>query len=244
MIWLNGRIFMSVWTCGLRAFGRKRSEKDMSPENKKKLQEKMLRIAEEFSTGKDKKTGDLKYENIKDANWNNMETFEWLWEKYTHKPLDPGEFPHNFADLRKFELGLSLYNQKVAKPQGWFASKFHVTRSALLNVPELKKFEQNLLKETSQFRDFTVETNKLNNNIISKFKELGKTLGGKFVTIGRMSKADVGELQKIQKEYDLIVQKLQANPTHAKQIELAQQLSTGSKGKTYYSCHSTGSKSR
>jgi len=216
---------MSVWTCGLKAFGRKRAEKDMSPENKKRLQEKMLRIAEEFTTGRDKETGDAKYENIKDANWNNMETFEWLWEKYTHKPLDPGEFPHNFSDLRKFELGLGVYNQRVAKPRGWFASKFHVTRSALLNVPELKKFETRLLNETSQFRDFTVETNKLNNNIISNFKQLAKTLGGKFTTIGRMHAGDVKELVRIQKEYDLIVQRLQASPSHSEKIKLSQQLS-------------------
>lgn len=219
---------MSIWTCGVRAFARKRSQAEfdkMKPEDRKRMKNLMLKISEEFSTGRDKATGHAKYENIKDAGWNNMETFEWLWEKYTHKPLDPGEFPHTFKDLRKFELGLKIYNNQVAKPRGWFASKFHVTRSALLNVPELKKFEQRLLKETSQFRDFTVETNKLNNSIIGNFKQLAKTLGGKYVSIGKMSRGDARELAKIQKEYDLIVQKLQANPSHSAEIKLAQQLS-------------------
>jgi len=65
---------MSLYTCALKAFGKKRKG-DISPENKERIAKKMSVLANNWQTGE--------YRNVKDAGWNNFNTFEWLWEKYT-----------------------------------------------------------------------------------------------------------------------------------------------------------------
>ena len=92
---------MSIWTCGLHAFRRKR-EKEMSPKDKKEIQKRMQILADNWTS-----LNNDTFKNVKDAKWNNFETFEWLWEKYTKKKLNPTEFPVNFKDVRKFEAGLN-----------------------------------------------------------------------------------------------------------------------------------------
>ena len=82
------------------------------------------------------------------------------------KPLAPSEFPINFKDIRKFEAGLNHYNQLIATPKGLFASKFHLPRAAMQNIPELKRFESELINETSFFRDYSNETNRQVNDFL------------------------------------------------------------------------------
>ena len=151
---------MSIWTCGIKAFGRKRKD-DMSAKDKDLIAARMEKLANDWDIGK--------FRNVKDAGWNNHQTFEWLWEKYTHKPLDPAEFPVNFKDVRKFEAGLHLYNQRIAKPQGFWASKFHIPTAALQNIPELKRFETQIINESSFFRDYTTESGKQVNDFLKDF---------------------------------------------------------------------------
>ena len=100
---------MSLYTCGKWAFGRKRKDQKLSKESKNKIAEKMNTLAVRWQRGD--------FKNVKDAGWNNFETFEWLWRKYTHKELDFAEFPAHFKDVRKFEFGLNHYNKLIAKPQ-------------------------------------------------------------------------------------------------------------------------------
>jgi hypothetical protein len=65
---------MSLWgMCGLRAFARKRKD-DITNENKKIIASRLEQLAKDWQDGV--------YKNVKDAGWNNFETFEWLWEKY------------------------------------------------------------------------------------------------------------------------------------------------------------------
>ena len=171
---------MSVFGCGIKAFGKKRKD-DITPENKERIYNKMNFLAKEWQSGK--------YKNVKDAKWNNFNTFEWLWEKYTHKPLDFGEFPANFRDVRKFEFGLQYYDKLIAKPQGFFASKFHLPRAAMQNIPELKRFETELINENSYFRDYSIQTGKQVNEILDNFKSFSLLTGEKFITIRGLGSA-------------------------------------------------------
>ena len=160
---------MSSFICSLRAFAKRREDK-MSPQDKVKLHDNMVDLAKRWDSGKE-------FKNVQDAKWNNDETFEWLWEKYTHKSLDPGQNPPNFKDFRKFKFGLHAYNNLIAKKDGLIWSKFHLPRAAMQNIPELKRFETDLVKETSFFRDYNIATNKQVNEFLTEFKDLGLTLG-------------------------------------------------------------------
>ena len=170
---------MSVWTCGFTAFSRK--QKAVSAKDKKIIQERIANLALDWDAGKG-------FENVRDLKYNNFETFEWLYEKYTHKPLDPSEFPTNFKDIRKLEAGLRYYNSKLAKPRGYFASKFHLPREAMKNFPELKRFEMKLIDQTSFFRSYTNETNGPVNDILHTFKKFTTTFGNaKFKTFRNLA---------------------------------------------------------
>jgi len=203
---------MSLFGCGLKAFGEKRKD-DISPENKERIAKKMTVLANNWQIGK--------YKNVKDAGWNNFNTFEWLWEKYTHKPLDFGEFPANFRDVRKFEYGLQHYDKLIAKPQGYFASKFHLPRAAMQNVPELKKFETELINETSFFRDYNIETTKQVNEILDNFKSFSLSMGADFLTVGKLGSAGQKRLRKALDDYDLISKKMMSTTDLKVQTKLS-----------------------
>jgi hypothetical protein len=171
----------------------------MSAKDKDLIAVRMEKLADSWDRGD--------FKNVKDAGWNNHQTFEWLWEKYTHKPLDPAEFPVNFKDIRKFEAGLQYYNQKVAKPQGFWASKFHIPTAALQNVPELKKFETQIINESSFFRDYTTESNKQVNEFLVDFKDFSLSRGSKLRTIKQIDSAGQKQLRRVQDEFDILQQK-------------------------------------
>ena len=206
---------MSVWTCALRAFGKKRKD-DITPENKERIANKMSLLAKNWQSGE--------YKNVKDAKWNNFDTFEWLWEKYTHKPLDFGEFPANFRDVRKFEYGLQYYDKLVAKPQGFFASKFHLPRAAMQNIPELKRFETELINENSYFRDYSIMTGKQTNEILDNFKSFSLSMGEKFRTVRGIGSAGQKRLRAVQNEYDILTQKMQSTTDPRVQAKLSAEL--------------------
>ena len=94
------------------------------------------------------------------------------------------------------EFDLHYYNELVAKPQGLFASKFQLPRAAMQNIPELKRFETELINETSFFRDYTNETNRQVNDFLDRFNEFALEEGsrnesgiGKVITIKQLSSA-------------------------------------------------------
>ena len=59
-----------AWLCGINAFARKRKD-DISPENKDRIAKRMTSLATRWQNGE--------YKNVKDAGWNNFDTFEWLY---------------------------------------------------------------------------------------------------------------------------------------------------------------------
>jgi|TARA_Y100000296_G_scaffold28992_1_gene33806 hypothetical protein len=201
--------------CGLKAFAKKRKD-DITPENKERIANKMSLLAQNWQSGE--------YKNVKDAKWNNFDTFESLWLKYTHKPLDFSEFPANFRDVRKFEFGLQYYDKLIAKPQGFFASKFHLPRAAMQNIPELKRFETELINENSFFRDYSIQTGKQVNEILDNFKSFSLLTGEKFRTIRGLGSAGQKRLRTVQNEYDILTQKLQATTDPRVQAKLSADL--------------------
>jgi len=203
---------MSIWTCGLHAFRRKR-EKEMSPKDKKEIQKRMQTLADNWTS----LNNDM-FKNVKDAKWNNFETFEWLWEKYTKKKLNPTEFPVNFKDVRKFEAGLHYYNQKIAHPRGYFASKWHLPRAAMQNVPELMRFEKELVNETSFYRDYTNESNRQVNDFLKDFQGFTLGMGSTYKDIRGISSGGQKQLRKIQDDYAKLRQ-LWLSSTDRKKID-------------------------
>jgi len=201
--------------CGLKAFAKKRKD-DITPENKERIYNKMSLLAKNWQSGK--------YKNVQDAKWNNFDTFEWLYEKYTHKPFDFSEFPANFRDIRKFEYGLQYYDKLVAKPQGFFASKFHLPRAAMQNIPELKRFETELINENSYFRDYSIQTGKQVNEILDNFKSFSLLTGEKFRTIRGLSSAGQKRLRTVQNEYDVITQRMLSTTDPRVQAKLSADL--------------------
>lgn len=151
-----------------------RRQKDtMSPKDKELLANKFQSLARKWDRGE----GDFK--NAKDAGYNNWETFEWLYTRYTKDvALDPDFQPLNFKKFRKFEFGLKLYSDGLAQKRTAFARQFHLPRNTFQNLPELARFERNLREEQSFYRDYNIASTKAVNSILSNMKEIAGEEGG------------------------------------------------------------------
>ena len=163
--------------CSWQAW-RRRQKDTLSPEAKDKLAKKFIELSKEWTRGVDKK-GNTVFKNVKDSGYNNWETFEWLYTKFTNDAsLDPEFQPLNFKKFRKFKFGLDIYNRQLAQKRSAFARKFFLPRATLQNLPELARFERNLHREQSYYRDFTQSSEKNINAILSSMKEIAGEEGG------------------------------------------------------------------
>ena len=212
----------SIFTCSLKAFAKKMGidttlfGKEMSIKDRNLIRDKMVKLAKEWDTGK--------WGNVKDANWNNWETFKWLFEKYAKKEIDP-EYEINFADVRKFEAGLNYYNELVAKPKGSVLRYFHLPRNAMKNIPELKKFETQLTNETQFFRDYQVQSDKQIRDFLSEFKSFALSFGAKSLLPKSLKTGGDREIERLNKEYDVLIKKHQ-NPklVYSERVSLKKQI--------------------
>ena len=59
---------------------------------------------------------------------NNMETFKWLWKKYTGQPFDPTTIKIRDYDVRIFEQGIKEWNKGLMKESGFFARNFKLPK--------------------------------------------------------------------------------------------------------------------
>jgi len=105
------------------------------------------------------------WKNIKDTGYNNMDTFEYLWVKSTGIPLDPTTFVPTIVDIRKFEIGLNRFNKALVKKEGWISGFFKLPRTILKKLPELDRFQQEMIAETSFFRRQTTSGSKRANTM-------------------------------------------------------------------------------
>ena len=191
---------MSIFACGTAAMNRKIKDPKLSKEAKSRIYNKMINLAKDWELGKG-------FENVKKSGWNDMETFNWIYKEYTHKSIDPNFTPTNFSDMRKFELGLREYNNRVGKPSGIFARNFYLPVAAMQNIPELQRFERNLVKESSFFRDYSVQSGRQVNHILADFNTfaLGMGMTSKFPSI---IKGVNSKIRKLYKEYEQLNNRL------------------------------------
>ena len=186
-----------------------RKQKDtMSSKDKELLAEKFENLAEEWTRGvktRGVNKGKPVFQNAKDAGYNNWETFEWIYTTYTKDlKLDPDFQPLNFKKFRKFELGLNLYNKQLAQKRTAFARQFHLPRATLRNLPELAKFEKNLHREQSYYRDYNISSTRSVNSILSNMKEIAGEEGGMLKSLlikGSIIGDGSSELKKINSDY-------------------------------------------
>jgi len=166
-----------------------RGDEKMTLEAKKRVYERMDRISREFES-------DPKYKNIQQSKRNDIEHFEWLWQKYTGKVYDPSVMPHNLKDVRKFEMGLREFNEVIGTKQGLIASALKLPRAQLRTLPELKRLETSLINETSFFRDYNIDTSKKINSFLKDFSKLTKSLGTDTKTLEKLENALSMELKR------------------------------------------------
>ena len=202
--------------CGFKAF-LKKTESDLSPKARKDLYNKMMTLSKNWDKG-------IGFENVKQMGYNNFETFEWIYRKYTKKPAyDMDQFPMNYKDYRKLKLGLKTYNEKLSSKRNAWQANFHLPKQSLQNFPELQKFERELTFETSYFRDYSTETNRAVNDILSIFKDFSGSIGAKTVLSNFMPKLKtdgIKEVRRIQNEYDALVKSMLQTKDPAKLTEL------------------------
>lgn len=163
----------SVLSCASHVLNKKRAKGEkMSPEKKKKVHERMNKIAADWEIG-------ARYKNIKDAQYNTFEQFERVYEEATGLPLDPikGAIP-NLKDIKKFEIRLQEFNGILGTKDGAIMANLKLPRRILMRLPELNKYQQELVAETGFFRRENVDNNKRINDILHNFKKFSGALGG------------------------------------------------------------------
>ena len=163
----------SVLSCASHVLmkAKERGEK-MSPEKKQKVFERISTIARNWETG-------AKYKNVKDARYNTMDQFERIYEEATGYPMDPVEavIP-TLKDLRKLEIRLEEFNSILGTRDGAVFANLKLPRRILMRLPELDKFQQELVSETGFFRRENVDNNKRVNDVLRNFKKFSGALGG------------------------------------------------------------------
>ena len=203
--------------CSFKAF-LKKTKDDLSPKEKKDLYNKMMTLHKNWDTGKG-------FENVKQMGYNNFETFEFIYKKYTKKPsYDMDQFPMNYKDYRKLLLGLKTYNQKLSHKRNAWQANLHLPKQSLQNFPELQKFERELTFETSYFRDYSTETSRAVDDILNNFKTFSASMGAKTVLsnfLNKMSVNGIKEVRRIQSEYDALVKAMlqTSNPNKLNQLK-------------------------
>ena len=69
--------------CGMRAQEKLRTDK-MTPEAKRLVHDRLMDLAVDW-VGTDPSADKLTFKNVRDGNYNNANTFGWLFHKYTDK---------------------------------------------------------------------------------------------------------------------------------------------------------------
>jgi len=163
----------SILSCASHVLNKKRAKGErMSPQKKKKVHERMTKIAADWQTG-------ARYKNIRDSKYNTFEQFERIYEEATGIPLDPiqGAIP-NLKDVKKFEIRLQEFNGILGTKDGAVMANLKLPRRILMRLPELNKYQQELVAETGFFRRENVDNNKRINDILHNFKKFSGALGG------------------------------------------------------------------
>lgn len=190
----------SKWLCSIGAMNRKKAEVKAS--HRPKIAKKMIELADNWDNGRG-------FKNVRDFKYNDMDTFVWLYEKYTRKPYDNQEFPTTLADTRKLKMGLNYFEKALSKPRGFFARHFHIPQSTLQKFPEMARFEWAVNRENSYYRSYSIESTKRVNTMLQNFDKLAGSFGNsKFKTFRNIGKVGLVEFKRLEREYDTIMSQL------------------------------------
>tara|TARA_Y100000593_G_scaffold23245_1_gene46138 strand:- start:3538 stop:6633 length:3096 start_codon:yes stop_codon:yes gene_type:complete len=204
--------------CGLRAKA-KRKEDKMTPETKKLVRQRMIDVARDW-TGTDPGADKLRFQNSRDGNWNTNSNFKDIFLKYTKKDFSLSDEPITLSDVRKFEIGLKYFDKLIARKDGPIWAQFHLPRAAMENIPELKRFQDGIISESSFFRNYTNETSRQVNDMLSKVKDLGLTMGASIVEKSNFSSGGAKRLRKLNDEYSFLVKAIKQSKSSLERSRL------------------------
>jgi hypothetical protein len=117
--------------------------------------------------------------------WNyhkDTKTFEWLFRRYTGKEMDLDANPITPADLRIFKSGIKEFSRDLGK-QGTLrervSSFFKVPGATMRKLPELKRYQDDLIAESSFFRRYQIENQHHSKIVADNWEVLAAEIGGK-----------------------------------------------------------------
>ena len=179
----------------------------MSQKETEKVSESMNQAAAEYTTNPDL---------MKWGYSNDTETFNWLWNKYVHKELDLDVNPINVRDVRIFRSGMKEFTKDLRKAgkTSWLAP-FKIPAATMRKMPELQKFQDDLVREASFFRKYKVQNQQHSDLIIKHWGDLAAQVGGK---------ASIKEFQRIESDLDAVSHKIETskNPTQEQYLQREQ----------------------
>ena len=122
------------------------------------------------------------------AKWgyrDDAETFRGLFKKYTHKELDLDVNQITNADVRIFKMGIKEFSKdlKTMGKGDTFANRFRawfkLPAATMRKVPELQKYQNDLMRETAYYRLYQVENAQHTKVITDIWESLAVQVGGK-----------------------------------------------------------------
>ena len=122
------------------------------------------------------------------AKWgyrDDAETFRGLFKKYVHKELDLDVNQITNADIRIFKMGVKEFAKdlKIMGKGDTFANRFRawfkLPSATMRKVPELKRYQDDLMRETAYYRLYQVENAQHTKVITDVWESLAVEIGGK-----------------------------------------------------------------
>lgn len=173
---------MNYFLCSAKVLDKKRLAADkMSDEQRTKVAKEFEDIGNKFHSGY--------WKNIKDTGYNDLNTFDFLYFKATGMPFDPTNWGPTMIDARKFKIRIDRFNKNLVNKEGWISSFFKLPRTIMKKLPELMRFQQEMIYETSFFRKNTFAGNKRVNVMLKTFKDIASELGGNTKEYASIEKA-------------------------------------------------------
>jgi len=150
---------------------------------------------------------------------NNMETFEWLWQKYVGKPWSPNTDFISKGDMRVFDKGVTEWLNSLTYREGWFGRNFKLPRVLAKNFKGGDDFVRNLGESISYNQRQLKEGSKLVNRMMDGFYSMFNDSKSQIIMDAKQnwSKSDYKKFQGLER-------KLMQSVTKEQRIEAIKEL--------------------
>ena len=168
---------------------RKKRNRIVSQRETEQVYELMKEAGTEFKTN----------ENIMRWGYNkDADTFNWLWNKYVHKELDTDVNPITKKDVKIFKMGIKEFGKDLGKVEtpgilSRMIAPFKIPAATMRKIPELQRYQDDLMREASFFRLHKIENESHTQRIIDNWITLAAQMGGS---------ADKREFRRLEKALD------------------------------------------